>query len=101
MGLLPLSQQPDGCWCCWSSAQSIPGANAAPLHAAHYTALLGPPTCTPRPPAPGGNWAQQHVLQGCFNPAPGGCNPVQDLQCPDPELSRRNSQINGVGGFVQ
>lgn len=65
------------------------------------TALLGPPPCTLQPPAPGGNWAQQHVLQGCFNPAPGGCNPVQDLQCPDPELSRRNSQINGVGGFVQ
>lgn len=53
-----------------------------------------------RPP-PGSNWVQQHMLQGCFNPAPGGCNPVQDLQCPDPELSRRNSQINGVGGFVQ
>lgn len=34
-----------------------------------------------------------------FHPDPGGCNPVQDLRCPDPEPSRRNSQINGVGGL--
>lgn len=59
------------------------------------------PTAAGCPPLLGSNWVQQHMLQGCFNPAPGGCNPVQDLQCPDPELSRRNSQINGVGGFVQ
>jgi hypothetical protein len=39
------------------------------------------------------------VLHHSFHPDPGGFNPVQDLRCPDPEPSRRNSQINGVGGL--
>lgn len=34
-----------------------------------------------------------------FHPDPGGGDPVQDLRGPDPEPSRGNSQINGVGGL--
>lgn len=51
------------------------------------------------PPGALGNAGALGVLHHSFHPDPGGWNPVQDLHRPDPEPSRGNSQINGVGGL--
>lgn len=61
----------------------------------------GARSAQPRPRSRGGGEMPERAARraGRFHPDPGGGNPGQDLRGPDPEPSRRSSQINGVGGL--
>ena len=70
----------------------LPLSGSRPLHVAPCPCLLFCPWVLLSPPSSRRPWERSSWRQR-FHPDPGGYNPGQDLRCPDPEPSRRNSQI--------